>query len=74
MSKKRPYKAMALMTGILSQLVGCILIGLFGGRWIDSYIETGFPIFLILGLFLGLATGVYGTIRLINNFSEDGQK
>ncbi|MFE1242727.1 AtpZ/AtpI family protein [Fictibacillus sp. NPDC058756] len=70
---KRPYKAMALMSGILSQLVGCILIGLFGGKWLDEYFGNEFPIFLIIGLFLGLGAGVYGMIRLISKFSGDGQ-
>jgi F0F1-type ATP synthase assembly protein I len=69
---KRPYKAMALMTGILSQLVGCILIGLFGGKWLDEAVGTT-PLFLIIGLFLGLGTGVFGMIRLISKFSGDGQ-
>jgi ATP synthase protein I len=70
---KRPYKAMALMSGILSQLVGSILIGLFGGKWIDKAIGMDFPLFLIIGLFLGLGTGVYGMIRLISKFSGDEQ-
>jgi ATP synthase protein I len=69
---KRPYKAMALMSGILSQLVGSILIGLFGGKWLDETIGMDFPLFLIIGLFLGLAAGVYGMIRLISKFQGTG--
>lgn len=70
--QKNPMRAMALMSSILSTLAGSILIGIFGGKWIDSMIGT-FPLFLVIGLFLGLGTGVYGTIRLISNF-ESGEK
>ncbi|MDX7993419.1 AtpZ/AtpI family protein, partial [Xenorhabdus sp. psl] len=38
-------KAYALMSGILAQLVGSILIGIFGGQWIDNKVGT-FPLFL----------------------------
>ncbi|MDR4890216.1 AtpZ/AtpI family protein [Bacillus sp. HNG] len=64
---KHPLRAYALMSGILSQLVGSILIGIFLGRWIDQMLATE-PLFLILGLLLGLATGVYATLRLVNHF------
>lgn len=55
------------MSAILSQLVGSILIGIFVGREIDDHFETE-PLFLIIGLFLGLAAGVYAMIRLVQHF------
>lgn len=64
---KYPFRAYALMSGILSQLVGSVLIGIFLGRWIDSMLDTE-PLFLIICLLLGLAAGVYGTLRLVNHF------
>jgi len=67
--KQNPYKAMALMSSILAQLVGCILIGIFLGMWIDSKLHWPVPVFLIICLLLGLATGVYGTLKLIQRFS-----
>jgi ATP synthase protein I len=70
---RNPYKAMALMSAIVSQLVGATLVGVFGGMWLDSQIHTK-PLFLVIGLLLGLATGVYSTIRLINRFLGDGEK
>lgn len=64
---RNPFQAMALMSGILSQLVGSILIGIFTGRWLDKV--TGVePLFLILGLLLGLAAGVYSMLKLIRHF------
>lgn len=70
--QRNPMKGYALMTGILSQLVGSILIGIFGGKWIDGKLET-FPLFLIIGLLLGLATGIYTMIRLVQQFFSGDQ-
>ena len=61
------FIAMGLMSAILSQLVGSVLIGIFAGRWLDSKAGTE-PLFLIIGLFLGLATGIYAVTRLIQHF------
>ncbi|MED3722287.1 AtpZ/AtpI family protein [Geobacillus stearothermophilus] len=69
--QRHPFQAMALMSAIVSQLVGSILVGVFGGRWIDDRFGTE-PIFLIVGLLLGLAAGVYAMLRLIRQyFSEE---
>lgn len=65
--KRHPLHAMGLMSAILSQLVGSILIGVFAGKWIDSYIKTE-PLFLILGLLLGLAAGVYAMLKLVHHY------
>lgn len=64
---RHPLQAMALMSAILSQLVGSILVGIFAGRWADRLWQTE-PLFLIIGLLLGLATGTYAMIRLIRQF------
>ncbi|OEH93349.1 AtpZ/AtpI family protein [Bacillus solimangrovi] len=58
---------MALMSAILSQLAGSVLIGIFLGRWIDNKLGT-MPLFLIIGLLLGLSTGVYATLHSIRHF------
>ena len=68
MQKNRnPFQAMALMSAIVSQLVGSILIGIFAGRWLDGKWDTE-PIFLIIGLLLGLAAGVYSMLVSIRHF------
>ncbi|KYD26076.1 AtpZ/AtpI family protein [Geobacillus icigianus] len=70
-NRRHPLQAMALMSAIVSQLVGCVVIGVFGGRWLDGKLGTE-PIFLIAGLLLGLAAGVYAMLRFINQyFSEE---
>ncbi|MCM3442887.1 MULTISPECIES: AtpZ/AtpI family protein [Bacillaceae] len=65
--KRHPLHAMGLMSAILSQLVGSILIGVFTGKWIDNYLKTE-PLFLILGLLLGLAAGVYAMLKLVHHY------
>lgn len=72
-NKRHPFQAMALMSGILSQLVGSILIGIFGGMFLDKKIGTA-PLFLIIGLFIGLGAGVYAMIKLINRYFGDEKK
>lgn len=68
--KQSPYRAMALVSIISSQLAGSVLIGVFLGIWIDKKIGT-MPLFLILGIFLGLAIGVYATIKTIHSFTNN---
>ena len=65
--QRHPLRAKGLMSAILSQLVGSVLIGIFGGRWIDNYFHSE-PLFLIVGLLLGLAAGVYAMPKLVHNF------
>ncbi len=66
-NNRRPFQAMALMSAILSQLVGSVLIGIFSGRWLDRNLGTE-PLFLILSLLIGLAAGVYAMLRLVQHF------
>lgn len=65
--QRHPLQAMGLMSAILSQLVGSTLIGVFTGRWLDRFFHTT-PLFLIVGLLLGLALGVYAMLRLVHHF------
>ncbi|MFL6558985.1 MAG: AtpZ/AtpI family protein, partial [Bacillus sp. (in: firmicutes)] len=63
-NNRNPLQAMALMSAIVSQLVGSILIGIFSGRWLDRHWGTE-PIFLIIGLLVGLAAGTYSMLLSI---------
>ncbi|SFK15379.1 Putative F0F1-ATPase subunit Ca2+/Mg2+ transporter [Halobacillus dabanensis] len=65
-----PFKAMALTSSIVSQLAGGPLAGVFLGKWVDERFSTE-PIFLIIGLFLGLGAGTYGTIHLVRTYTGD---
>lgn len=65
--QRHPFQAIGLMSAIVSQLVGSILIGIFGGKWMDKKFGTD-PLFLVIGLFIGLAAGVYAMFRLIRQY------
>ncbi|MGP4059162.1 AtpZ/AtpI family protein [Halobacillus sp. H74] len=67
---KPPFQAMALTSSIASQLAGGPLVGAFLGKWIDGHYSTG-PTFLIIGIFLGLGAGTYGTIHLVRTYTGD---
>lgn len=43
---------------------GSILLGVFVGRWLDSRLDTE-PIFVIVGLFLGIAVAFYGVYQML---------
>jgi ATP synthase protein I len=64
---RNPLMAMALMSTILASLAGCTLIGVFTGRWLDKQWGTE-PIFLIIGLFIGLAAGIYSMLVSVRHF------
>ncbi len=64
---RHPFKAMALYSAILSQLVGSVLVGIFGGRWLDSIWGTK-PLFLIIGLLLGLTAGILAMLKSVQQF------
>ncbi|WP_211342340.1 AtpZ/AtpI family protein [Aquisalibacillus elongatus] len=61
---------MAITASILSYLSGSTIVGVLAGRWLDGYFDTS-PLFLIIGLLLGLASGVYGMILLVKKFLGD---
>lgn len=67
--RNNPFLGIAITSGILSYLAGSTIVGIFAGRWIDQYFQTK-PLFLIIGLLLGLASGVYGMIKFLEKFQE----
>ena len=52
------------LTGVGFFIGGSILLGVFGGLWLDSKLNTG-PILVIVGLFLGLVVAFYGVYRML---------
>lgn len=59
-----------LVTAIGIDLAICVLAGVWAGRWLDERMGSD-PLFLIIGIFLGLAVGILVIIRLIKPFTED---
>ncbi|AEH49623.1 AtpZ/AtpI family protein [Parageobacillus thermoglucosidasius] len=66
-NQRYPFRALGLMSAITSQLAGSVLIGIFGGRWLDRRFDSE-PLFLIIGLLLGLAAGITAMLRTIRQF------
>jgi F0F1-type ATP synthase assembly protein I len=42
----------------------CIVLGVFGGLWLDSKLHTR-PVLVIIGLLLGTIVAFYGVYRMI---------
>jgi F0F1-type ATP synthase assembly protein I len=53
----------------LQMLVG-VLLGLFGGRWVDDKLHTD-PWGLLIGVTLGLASGMYLLIKDAIRMNKD---
>ena len=52
----------------------CIVLGVWGGLWLDSKLNTT-PILVIIGLILGIIIAFYGVYRMIlPNISKKGNK
>lgn len=66
---RRGLHAMGLYSAVLSQLTGPVLIGIFGGRWLDERYQME-PLFLILCLLVGLAAGIFAAVRTINYYID----
>ena len=58
---------LALFTEIGAVLVTTMLLFILAGAWVDQQLHT-LPLFLLLGLFVGLASGALVVSRLIDGF------
>ena len=67
------WAAALRLTGVGFYVAACILGGTLTGLWLDSKLDTK-PLFVLLGLAVGLAVafyGVYRMIRLVMNNKQD---
>lgn len=56
------YLNFALSFGLT--MIFCMLLGYYGGQWLDKYLGTE-PIFLIVGLLLGIFASFYSLLAEI---------
>ena len=49
-----------------------IILGVVGGRWIDGKLNTE-PVFLIIGLLLGIVVAFYGVYIMLRPLMRDKQ-
>ncbi len=65
------------LVGLGWYVAACILLGVIGGRWLDGKLHTG-PVFVIVGLVLGMVVAGYGAYKMIlpniNNKRKEGKR
>lgn len=61
------YLNLALSFGI--SMVLTILLGVYGGDWLDRRLGTS-PVFLLLGIFLGIGAGFYNLWSELSKLNE----
>ncbi len=50
-----------------------IILGIWGGHWLDGKMNTS-PLWLIIGLFLGIAVAALGVYNMIKPFIQEAKK
>lgn len=58
------WRAALRLVGVGWYIGLCIFFGVWGGLWLDGKLNTA-PIFVIVGLILGLAVAFYGVYRMV---------
>lgn len=61
------YANLAFSFGVT--LVAAILLGLYVGGWVDRRLGT-FPVFMLLGIFLGVGLGFYNLWSELTGMTE----
>lgn len=61
---RKLFSSMGLVTGLGFSAVGSLLVGVLGGLFLDRLVHTT-PLFLIIGMLLGIAAAALGVYRLV---------
>lgn len=62
-------QALAVTTTIGMEMAITVLLGYYGGKYLDGRFATG-PLFLLAGVLVGLAVGVVGVYKTLMGFFE----
>ena len=68
-----PWLPMLSLMGMGFYIAIAIILGIWGGHWLDGKMNTG-PLWLIIGLVLGIAVAALGVYNMIKPFMEDAKK
>ncbi len=74
MSKKPPltiWEALGTLAGLGFTIAVPIAVFTIGGHYLDGVTHTN-PLFILLGLLLGLISGIYGAYRLLSRVFQRG--
>ncbi|GAA0366576.1 AtpZ/AtpI family protein [Bacillus horti] len=66
----RPWKALSLVTLIGVDIAVLTVIGFWLGRRVDAWLETS-PLWMIVGVFLGMACGIISIIPVVKKYLGD---
>ena len=61
------------LVGVGWALVTPLALGVLLGVWVDSRTARA-PLFVILGTLIGLAVGIYGSVRMLLQFLEQSSR
>jgi len=64
------WAAALRLTGVGFFVAACILGGMLAGLWVDNKLETK-PLFILLGLAVGLAVAFTGVYRMIRSVMDN---
>ncbi len=59
--------------GVGFYILACIIGGILGGLWLDNKLNTK-PIFLLVGLVLGLVVASWGVYQMLIPLIKDNKK
>jgi ATP synthase protein I len=63
-NNRKLFSSMGLVTGLGFSAVGSLLVGVLGGLFLDRLLHTT-PLFLIIGILLGIGAAALGVYRLV---------
>jgi len=69
-SNRKLFSSMGLVTGLGLSAVGSLLVGVLLGLFLDRALRTE-PLFLIIGILLGLAAAAIAVYRLVMQELKD---
>jgi F0F1-type ATP synthase assembly protein I len=68
-----PWLPALSLLGIGFFIVIPIILGIWGGHWLDGKLNTG-PLWLIIGLILGIAVAIVGVYSMLKPYLKDNKK
>ena len=68
-----PWLSMLSLLGMGFYIAIAIVLGIWGWHWLDGKFNTG-PLWLIIGLILGIAVAVLGVYNMLKPFMEKAKK